>query len=308
MAYAPTLTPYTDAAPCPRVEVFFDAFAPGTETVTVLRMSGGRTFPVRGAVRAATAGSMTRIDFECPFNMSVAYRAEMLDAAGLSLGFTDTATLGDVVDELLPGDDVLPANDLLPFSEVVGQGLVSAVTWMHDPLHPAGAVPVELYPSTGAEISRPVPGTISRPRGRRGGVVLAELRQGVSGLRFDVVTTDLATADRVQALLGGEDRTTVPVVCVRLGGDERRLRVPQPLFLGVLDIVEVGLTVRWGGGDTLQKMVGDEVDPPVPGLVVPLLTAADLNVFYATAAALNGDNLTAAAANRRYDLAGTASA
>jgi len=297
MPYAPTLTTYKDADPCPRVEVFFESLDPAAVTVTVYRSAAGREYRVRGAVDAPTAGTFTRIDFECPFNIPVTYRAEMFDADGLSLGFTDPTTLFDLVDGEFPGDDVFPAT-----------GLYSRDTWLHNPLDPSGAVKVSLAASTGRSLSRPVPGEISFPLGRRVGVALAEPRQGLRGFRFDVRVFDTDAADKVQALIGGYGTTTVPVVCIRLGGDETRLRVPKPLFLGVLDIAEVDINVAWGGGDTRQEMVGDEAAPPIPGLFIPLLTAADINASFATAADLNAAHARAVDVNRRYDLAGAATA
>ena len=101
---------------------------------------------------------------------------------------------------------------------------------------------------------------------------------------------------------------TVPVVCLRLGGCERRMRVTQPMFLSVLDLVEHDITHRWegDGGMLSHQFTGDEVAPPIPGLFIPLLRRADLNAYYATRAALNADNLTRSDVNRRYDLAGFA--
>lgn len=277
MAYAPVITPYTDENPCPRVEVFFEEFADGTETVTVTRTAAGRAYQVRGAVRAATAGSLTRIDFECPFNIPVTYRAEMFDADGLSLGFTDPTTL---------------------------TSLDSADTWLHNPLDPQGAVKVIARLGSAASLSRPVVGGISRPLGRRVGVVLSQGRTGLSGLVWDIHAYDLETADKVQAMLGDYNTTAVPVLCLRVGGGESRIRIPKPLFLGVLDIAEEMQDVQYGGEWTVQRMVGDEAAPPVPGLFIPLLTNADLNAYYATNADLNSDNASNAAVNRRYDLAG----
>src|SRR3546814_8637717 len=209
MPYAPTLTPYTDAAPCPRVEVFFESLHPDTDTVTVYRSAESREYEVRGAVRAATAGALTRIDFECPFNIPVTYRAEMFDAAGLSLGFTDPGTMGDVLVGLEPGDDVLPGDDLVPFETMAGTGLISADTWLHNPLDPQGAVRVTAMDTPARSLSRPMDASISRPLGRRVGVVLSRGRLGLSGFTYDISAPDLATADKVQALLG--DYTTDPV-------------------------------------------------------------------------------------------------
>lgn len=271
---APTLTAYLDALPCPRVEVFFPSFVAGTATVTVYRLSGGFEKQMRGAVRAATAGSLSRIDFEVPFNRSVSYRAEQFDANGNSLGFTPTKAITVV------------CND----------------TWMHNPLNPDGAVRIVLTGESAGVITRPTPGVVSRPLGRRVGVVLSEPRQGVVGLQITVQTSSDVDADRVQAMFG--DAGMPPVVCIRLGGADGRMRVPQPLFLSTLSVDEIDLNHRWGGTELVHEIEGDEVDPPIPGLFVPLLTRKDLNVSFATRTALNAGGLTRADINRLYSLAG----
>jgi len=258
------------------VEVFFEEFHEDTATVTVYRTAAGREYQVRGAVNAATAGSLSRIDFEVPFNIPVTYRAEMFDADGLSLGFTDPTTL--------------PSLD-------------SADTWLHNPLDPQGAVKVIAKLGSAAVLSRPMMGSVSRPIGRRVGVVLTQGRTGLVDLTWDIHAYDLTTADKVQALLGDYTSTTVPVLCLRVGGDESRIRIPKPLFLGVLNIAEEMQDVQYGGEWTVQRITGDEAAPPVPGLFIPLLTNADLNAYYATNADLNSDNASNAAVNRRYDLA-----
>lgn len=273
---APTLTAYADAAPCPRVEVFFPSFDAGTATVTVYRLAGGVERQVRGAVNAPTGGTLTRIDFEVPFNIPATYRAEQFDAGGVSLGFTPSASVTVVSDQ----------------------------TWMHNPLNPEGSAVVFFADDGGWSVTRPTPGVVSRPKGRRVGVVLSEPRQGVTGLSLTVRTSTLEDADLVQAMCG--DQNMPPVLCVRLGGDDMKLRVPQPLFLSALSVAEVDMNTRWGGTELAHAVQGDEVDPPIPGLFVPLLTRADLNAFFATRAALNAGGLTRADINRRYDLAGTA--
>jgi hypothetical protein len=274
---APILTPFTDAAPCPRVEVFFEDFTPGTSHVTVYRLAGGREFQMRGAVMAPTGGTLTRIDFEVPFNIPVTYRAEQFDAAGLSLGFTATSALTVSASE----------------------------TWMHNPLNPQGSVRVFFGDDGRWSVTRPTPGVVSRPLGRRVGVVLSEPRQGVTGLRLTMRTSTDADADKVQAMVG--DDGMPPVLCVRLGLGDSRLRVPQPLFLSALSVAEVDLDHRWGGTELAHEVGGDEVDPPIPGLFIPLLTRADINAFFSTRSAVNAGGLTRADINRRYDLAGTAS-
>lgn len=271
---APTLTAFTDAAPCPRVEVFFSSFDAGTASVTVYRLAGGFEKQMRGAVGAPTAGSFTRIDFEVPFNVPVTYRAEQFNAAGVSLGFTPSASVT----------------------------VASDVTWMHNPLDPEGSVVVFFGDEGGWSVVRPTPGAVSHPKGRRVGVVLSEPRQGVSGLELTVRTSSDADADRVQAMCG--DNGLPPILCVRLGVQDQRLRVPQPLFLSALSVAEVDMDTRWGGTELAHMVAGDEVDPPIPGLFVPLLTRKDLNVSFATRALLNAGALTRIGINRRYDLAG----
>lgn len=273
---APVLTPYLDEAPCPRVEVFFPSFAAGTASVTVYQLSGGVEREMRGAVRAPTAGTLTRIDFEVPFNRPVSYRAEQFNASGQSLGFTPTATVA------------VPVGS----------------SWMHNPLDPQGAIKIQFGPDSASTISRPSPGVVSRPKGRRVGVVLSEPRYGVVGLQLDVMTTSDADADAVQAMCG--DRGMPPVLCIRLGSADQVMRVPQPLFLSALAPQEIEIDRRLGGSEIAHRLEGDEVAPPIPGLFVPLLTRADLNAFFATRTALNAGGLTRADINRRYDLAGAA--
>lgn len=270
------ITLLTDVTAAPFVEVFIDDLIPEAASLTVYRLAGGREFQMRGAVNAPTAGAFTRIDFEIPFNIPVTYRAELFDAAGESLGFTDSATTT----------------------------LVCEDTWMHNPLDPSGGVKITLGPDSAGVITRPTPGVVSRPLGRRVGVVLSEPRSGVVGLKLDVRTVSDADADAVQRMFG--DVGMPPVVCIRLGSRDGVMRVPQPLFLSALSVSEVDITHQWGGGLISHQMEGDEVDPPIPGLFIPLLTRADINAFFATRAAVNASGLMRIDVNRRYDLAGTA--
>lgn len=271
------ITLLTNVTAAPFVEVFIDDLIPEAASLTVYRLAAGREFLMRGAVRAPTAGAFTRIDFEIPFNVPVTYRAELFDAAGVSLGFTDSATTT----------------------------LLCADTWMHNPLNPGGGVKVSLGSETASVIRRPTPGTVSRPLGRRVGVLLSEPRSGVVGLQLDVRTTSDTDADAVQAMCG--DQGMPPVVCIRLGSRDGVMRVPQPLFLSVLDAAEVDITHQWDtAGEISHSLEGDEVDPPIPGLFIPLLTRADLNAFYSSRSALNAGGLMRLDLNRKYDVAGTA--
>lgn len=270
------ITLLSDVTAAPFVEVFLEDLIPDAAFVTVYRLASGREFQMRGAVMARTAGSFTRVDFEVPFNRLVTYRAELFDEDKNSLGFTDSASIN----------------------------LAVVDTWMHNPLNPRGAVKVQLSGESAKRILRPTPGVVSRPKGRRVGVVLSEPRQGVTDLLLDVRTETEADADLVQAMFGDDGQP--PVLCVRVGSRYGVMRVPQPLFLSALSVAEIDITHQWGGGLISHPIEGDEVDPPVPGLFVPLLTRADLNAFFATRGALNGAGLTRTDINRLYSLAGTA--
>jgi hypothetical protein len=277
MAFAPTITQFLDEAPMPRVETLFSTLAAGTSTVTVYRLADGREYQMRGGVKAATTGAMTRIDMEIPFGVSVGYRAEMFNTAGISLGFTDQAsTVMDI-----------------------------AETWLHNPLNPGGGVKVQFRDTAARQLDRPVAGSVYYPQGRRVGVVIGGERSGLQGTVLDVVTDTVEDADKVRDLIGGYTATTVPVLCFRIGAADR-VRLPRPFFAAVMNISEQDMNYVLGGTQIAHMMTGDEVSPPSPGLFIPLLTRADLNAFYATRAALNSDNLTRLAADRRYDLAGTA--
>lgn len=270
------ITLLSNVTEAPFVEVFIDDLIPEAASLTVYRLAAGREFQMRGAVRAPTAGAFTRIDFEIPFNTLVTYRAELFDAAGLSLGFTASASIT----------------------------LHVADTWMHNPLNPAGGVKVFFGEDSNWSVTRPTPGVVSRPLGRRVGVVLSEPRHGVTGLGLVVRTSTDADADAVQAMMG--DNGMPPIVCIRLGSQDQRLRLPQPLFLSALSVTEIDMDHRWGGSELAHGVNGDEVDPPIPGLFIALLRRMDINASFPTRAAVNSAALTRGDINRLYTLAGAA--
>jgi hypothetical protein len=276
MAHAPVITQLGGIGnDPPYVEVLFNSFAVGTQTVTVFRLADGREYKVRDAIAAATAGSLTRLDYELPPMIPVTYRAQMFDADGLPLGFTDTATVT----------------------------VNNTDTWVHNPLDPSTSIRVRFTDEAASVLRRPTPGETFWPEGRTVGVLISGQRQGLRGVNLSFTTETFADADKFQAMLGAYDSRTVPVLCFRTPPP---MRIPRPLFAAVDDAGELDVAVPYGFEELDWAIAADEVAPPTPALVVPLLTNADLNAFYATNAALNSDNLTGLAVNRRYDLAGTA--
>lgn len=262
----------------PKVEVLATGLDPDVATVTAWRLSNGIEQEVGGIIRAAVAGAGTWIDYDVPAQAAT-YRLQYFDSTGVSLGYSESVTI-----------------------ELGYSGC-----WLHNPAAPTLAVRVDLAGSTGRSLSRPVPGSLVRPLGRRVGVVVANPRQGLTGLQFDVRCMTIQDADKVQAMLGTATTNLPPVICVRRGVDYSGFRVPSPLFLAVFDIAEEDINIAWGGGeDTRQRMVGDEAARPAPGIFIPLLRRKDVNAFYASRAAFNAAYLTRLAANRDYSLAGYA--
>ena len=266
-----------DADSAPIVEVLVTGLDPAVSSVTAWRTSGGVEKEVSGIVRAPVAGAGSWVDYEVPAQQAT-YRIEYFDAGGVPLGYSEPATV------------------TLGFTGI----------WMHNPLAPSGAVRVELHAEAGRVLSRPVPNTRVRPKGRPAGVIIAEPRVGLVGAVFSVWSRDLATADRVQAFLGSPKVSLLPVVCVRFGADYPQIRVASPLFLGVDDIPEEDRTLRYGGEATVQHIVGDEAERPAPGIFIPLLRRKDVNAAYSSRAEFNAAYLSRLAANRDYSLAGFA--
>ncbi|MCS4277713.1 hypothetical protein M2390_002922 [Mycetocola sp. BIGb0189] len=268
------LKPVPDGTPCPYVEIVARDLPPSTSKVTIWRTAAGRTTEVRGAVRASASDALARVDYEAPFGVPITYRVEPFTASGESLGLVGLSETQLDVEE----------------------------TWVHNPLNPAGAVAVSFRGSAVSGVSRPMDAEVHHPIGRRVGVVVSSGRRGVTDVSLDVMTETLEAADRVAALLGDEGAETTPVLCFRVGANDR-VRLPRPFFAVVPDIVESSFDYTKGTGTKIaHSMKGTEAAPPAPGLFIPLLTYAHLNAYYATYAALNADNATYLAVNTRYDL------
>lgn len=257
----------------PAVEVFFSILPAGTVRATLWRLAAGQTMPVRGAVNVATAGQLTRIDYEAPFGVVLAYRAECFDANGHMIGVTDTITH--------PGID-------------------EPATWLSNPLDPQGAITCELRARTGRVLHQPMQGSVI-DTSTRVGVIAGGHRAGLRDLELDVLVQGGDAADAVQRMLGRGAERLPPVLCLRLGAGNRR-RLPRPFFL-YPEWAEVDVTHLWGGETIGFEGRVQQAEPPAPGLFVPLLTYGDLARAYETYADLNSDNVTYGHVNRRYDLA-----
>lgn len=257
----------------PAVEVLVSALPAGSTHATLWRHADGHTMPVRGAVRAATAGQLTRIDYEAPLGAPITYWAE---------GFAEGVSLGATPHQTITIDD--PA------------------AWLHNPLDPTGAVRVGLRPSSARVIRRPLVGGVIDTR-HRVGVVTTGGRVGIRDLELDLIVHGAGDADRVQVMLGRGAQPLPPVLCLRLESGSRR-RLPRPFFIAP-DWAETDITHFYGGSAIGFEGHVHEADPPALGLFTPLLTLADIDRAYATLGAIgaDGSNQTLGHINRRYDLA-----
>lgn len=269
-----TLTPHTDAAPSPRIEVQVSGMTGATATVT--RTADGRAMPVRGAVLRSTAGGFDVLDMEAPFGVSCTYTVQEFDSAGAPAGFTssDPATL-DVTE-----------------------------TWVHQPLDQRLALPAALTDRTAQDLSRGFDATTVYPDGASVGVVVSGRRRGLEGVVVEVETDTDADAAALQAMLGTYTTDQVPVLCIRTPPGYTRL--PRTLFLACANPVESDVNVRYGGHLTTMTLTGDEVRPPAAALSVPLLRYQDTDGFYGSYAAIDAAYGTYSARDRDWEKAGFA--
>lgn len=270
--YAPTLSRASGSVPA--VEVYFSQLPPETVTVTVWRFADGRRLRVRGAVQQRVASQLSVIDYEAPFGVPVAYRAECFDAAGNDIEWTDTATTS--LDE--PG------------------------MWIHNPLDPQGATRVEFTAAATREITYPNLGESLQMAGERAVLFMAGTQAGIRGVDLSIATDTVADRDRVMTMLGWRDKNLPPILCYRIGANHR-VPLPRTFFAAVPEMVMRDVNVVWGGGVTHFVGEGDETLPPAEGIVTPTLTYGHVNASYSKYRDLNRHYGALGAINRDYQLA-----
>lgn len=267
---APLLT--TSVTGNPFVEVFFPNLAPGTASLTIYRLSEEREWLVRGGVGLSTG--VAALDFEAPFKTPSTYRAEQFDAVGNSLGFTESATT--IVDY----DGTVVHNPLVPAS-----------LWAHALVGPQSLSPVR----------RPTPGELLYVEDASVGTWIGTRRQGIRGLDIELLTTSIEAGERLQAMLGAYQTRQVGVLCIRTSST-----APWPrTFFAQGDLEQNDRDQRFGGTWLQFNGSVDEVQPPFPGLLTPLLTYDDLDAF-GNYTAQDAGWLTYTDRDRAYELAGLA--
>lgn len=269
----PTLTP--DLTGVPWVEVFFDPgdLDPACVRLRVYRQSDERTWLVRGGVDIAPGIAV--LDFEVPFRTTSTYRAEQFDIAGVSLGFTPSTSV--TVD-------------------VEG-------TWIHNPLIPTGGILVELDLESAPEIKRPTPSELVYTEGSGVGDRIGSRRRAIEGVSVVINIDGTSNIAKWDDMLGTYETQQLAVLCIRTSDP---VLWPRTFFAASEDFTLRDKTIRYDG-DWVQIIAScDEVNPPTPGLVVPLLTYDDLDVAYATYTARDAAYATYTDQDRDYSLTGLA--
>jgi len=277
MAYAPTLTVTVDENPAPRCLVVFSSLADGTQTVNVQRVVEGRTFKVRGGVNLYAVGGASVMDYEVALGVPSSYRAEMVSATGVSLGFTDAASV--TVDPGLPD---------------------TSYAWVSQPLNPSLAVRVPLDAGTADGMVNALPGDVFYAEGASVGTSIGSRRQGVSGMPLILSRLSFTDADVFRGMFGDYVTDYPSTVLVRTVPPGRMQRV---LFARVQQLSE---SVDYVNSRVTFALTVDEVAPPYPGLVIPLLRRADIDAAYATRGDRSAAYATRLERDTDYSLAGLA--
>lgn len=253
-----SLTAQNDMTPVPRVEIVIapaDVLA-GTVTVTIRRRAENRYFFVRRGIGRSIASTLVTIDYEAPFNVVSTYEALCYDAAGAYLGAVQLGSTTVSCDQ----------------------------TVIQQPLDPRLCAIVYRLESTGAEISRPMPGDLARledaalPR-----VIGQGPRQGVTDVALSLLVTSQEMGDRLQATLGTYETRQLPVWLVRTPPPQR---LPRVFFCFVPNLAELEVNLHAGGSMIRYSATVTEVPPPAPGLSPAVLRYSDIKTVYPTYSAL----------------------
>ncbi|MFF2274216.1 hypothetical protein ACFVTX_18220 [Agromyces sp. NPDC058136] len=264
-----TLTPQITGNPW--VEVFPVDLPPAVARLRMIRTSEDRTWLVRGGVDVAPG--VAAQDFECPLKSTATYRAELYDAAGTRLGYTDSASVVLNVDG----------------------------TWVHQPLQPLVATQVELDDGSGATLYRETPGELTYVEGASVARRIGSRRRGLTKVPISISAFGVQM-DAFQAILGSYEVEQLGVLCIRTSAP---VRWPRTFFASSDDLAEQDVSVKVGGAYVQFIGTLTEVEPPHPGLVMPLLRYDDLDAF-GDYAAQDAGWATYTDRDRAYALAGLA--
>jgi hypothetical protein len=268
----PELTPDTSGNPF--VEVFFDPddLDPDTYRLRMLRLSDERSWFVRGGFDV-TPG-VAAIDWECPFQSEAYYRAEMFAEDGVSLGFTDLASI------------------VLDYTGTV----------VHQPLVPDLWAPVRILAGSAESLVRPLRGEFVEPEGATVGWWIGGGRSGLRNVPVSLLTETLDAANQMQAMLGSYLTRQVGVLCIRTSDG---IRWPKTFFAQG-DLTEIERNVRFHGQMIQFDAAMNESKPPAAAITTPLLSYSDMSLAFDTYTDLSAAIATYTASSRSYEYAGLA--
>lgn len=235
---APTLTAFTDADPCPRVEIVVTPMPTQADTITVWRQWSGRRAQVRDAVAATVSGAFLVIDYEAPLGVPLTYTCETADANGVASELSAEATTT----------------------------LDVSTIWMQDALDPSTAIEVQLNGTTGitaiadsfAPITYQLTGVVLPIVGSRDPVAVGGTRRAASQVPLNLITRTPADTSAVRSLWD----QAFPL-CVRVPAT-----IPQHDGLMYLAFTEFREAPYPGWTQTLFTAVADSVRGPGLGVVV----------------------------------------
>lgn len=233
----PTLTGYTDMAPCPRVDVLIDAAEvdPSAVTLTIFQSSAEGEFAVRDGSDLTAAGGAFVTDYEAPLGVEVTYFARQYSADGDLIGLTASAST------------------TLVYS--------SGVAVISDPLAPLGAVQVTCERSFGSSL---VPAReISTYRVGRNTVALMGEQGGFRGIPMPVVTFTSESADALEDLIA-EGRLLVRTA--------PPMRLPRLLNIAVSSCAQEPLDFHVGGETVRWPLVGEQIARSELAVLEPVVT------------------------------------
>lgn len=237
-AAAPIVQGYIDGQPCPRVQVNVAEVAAGTVTATLHRIYGNNDDIVPGADGIASVSGFVRTDYYPPIGTPIAYRVEMFNGNGASLGFTDAATI------IL---DVPPST-----------------AWITSPYDPTKSVQIELDDEASSQLAKTIVSSSHLIGGRR--IVISEAAYGYAGIPMSFWVTTVAEARAVEdVFLDG-----LGLVVIRVAPP---MEVPRVLYAyGVPSRQEVNLPA--GIEDAFFALTVDEASAPTTVIIVAVIPYA----------------------------------
>ncbi|SOD72717.1 hypothetical protein SAMN05892883_2067 [Jatrophihabitans sp. GAS493] len=179
----PALTPHTNAAPCPRIEVLIATMPGDAVTITVYRSWSGRKAAVRDANGAPVSGDFLVIDYEAPLGVPVSYSCVTTDVSGIPSSESALST---------------------PSTLSVVQA------WVQDPLDPSSAMPIGMNKQQAgiwfqvdsfSQLSYGLSSSVSEVIGSGLPLGIAGTRQQASAVPLQVKTRTPGLADQFRDLL-----------------------------------------------------------------------------------------------------------